>query len=501
MIKHPAIIVDGRVFQTNTWHRGMGRYTLGILKGIFEQSPKLRTIVLLADDLPVLGEREGVIRGMHSNVEFFTLPLVSGSSRAIETGNAKIVDTFVDKYKLEGSLFLLSSLFTFDYSPFRPRRTLNAAIFYDLLPLTHWDMLGQYYGYEYFRRYRYIYEMDKLFAISEHVKDELIEYLGFKPSDVVNISGADVSLVSATPENVESTIPVRQYKYILLPGGDSPHKNMFRAVHAFEQFNVRVGGNYKLIITSFYSEESKADIHSLSSSVEFAGQVSDVELEALYANSEAILFPSLDEGLGLPILEAVNHDKKVICSNIDVFKEFSKDAFYLFNPLNTVDMTEAIYRAVSDKSSEYIRRYTPIKEEFTWKNSAAKILNTSVVKQAIPRSRKQYAIIVEQDESNELMGVIGSLVRKYGRTHEVKLFIDSLKYSKRSRPLVFNDIVPTGDIVDAFNKTSKGSRAIIITSEAKYTPALIQDGDEVIYLGTTKGRVRKIFRETFGGSI
>ncbi len=195
MISYPAIIIDGRVFQTNTWHRGMGRYTLGLLKGIAEQDASPRVILLLANDLPELGDREIVIRSMNENIEFHTLPLVSGSSDVIEKENAKIVDVFVSKKSIKGSLFVISSLFTFDYSPFSPSETINACIFYDLLPLTHWEMLGQYYGYEYFRRYRYIYEMDKLFAISEHVKDELVEYLGMKEEDVVNISGADVSLV------------------------------------------------------------------------------------------------------------------------------------------------------------------------------------------------------------------------------------------------------------------------------------------------------------------
>ncbi len=237
----------------------------------------------------------------------------------------------------------------------------------------------------------------------------------------------------------------------------------------------------------------------LSSNIEFAGQVSDEELENLYENSEAILFPSLDEGLGLPILEAVNHNKKVVCSNIAVFKEFSTDAFYLFNPTNPEDIAEALRRAVLDKSKSYINKYLPIKEEFTWKNSAHRMLTSEISKQMqiLTSKKRKYSIIVEQDESSELVSIIGSLVRNHCREYDVELFIDSLNYGSRNMPLVFNNILPTGDVVDAFRKTRIGMRTIIVTKNSKYTPSIINKGDEVIYLGVSKMDSQKTFRNIF----
>lgn len=492
-MKYPAVIFDGRVLQTNTWHRGMGRYTLGLIKGFSEQDQ--RVVVVLAEDLPGLGEREAVLKSVNPNVEIYTISLVSGGSDIVEKTNTKNFDSFVQDNHLEDSLFIISSLFTFEYSPFSSKKTINSCIFYDLLPLTHWHILGGYYGeYEYFRRYRFLYLMDKILAISEHVKDEMIEHLGFKSSDITNISGANVSFAS---EGEDVKLEKRSHKYLLLPGGDAPHKNMMRAVYAFSIFKSRFKTDHKLLITSFYSEGNKQDMKRLSSDIELVGQVSDDELHSLYKNSEGVLFPSLDEGLGLPILEAVSYDKKVMCSDIDVFKEFSEDAFYFFNPLNPEDMADAIQRAVFDDSKTLLNKYDEIKEKFTWKRSSELIVKAKITKRKIENSHRQtHAIVAEQENSYELIKLIGSIVRDNYPAKDIALYVNSLDRKSQKVPFVFNSIFTTKDIADAFSNKHE-SKTIIYTDKSVYSKALAKPDDEILYLGVKAEDVNQNFNNAW----
>jgi len=469
----------------------MGRYTLGVIKGIVEANSSERVILLLANDLPDLGGRRAVIEELSPGIEFVQLPIISGGSEAVEKANNKTVDTYVEENGLSNSLFILSSLFTFEYSPFCPTKTLNACIFYDMLPLTYWSILRGYFSeYEYFRRYIYIYKVDKIFSISQHVKEEIVKYLGIESSVVVNISGADVSLFNGESKAVQNTL---SYKYILLPGGEAAHKNMYRAAYAFERFNELMGGMYRLVVTSFYSDEIKRDLQALSTGIEFSGQVSDEELELLYRGAEAVLFPSLDEGLGLPILEAVSYGKRVACSDIEVFKEFSEDAFFFFNPLNPDDIADALRRAVLDKTQDYKEIYKDIRTKFTWKATAKRLLAARIEKHLPPHHKRRYAIIVEQDGTYDLIKLIGRLVRDNIKINQIELYVDSLRGEAYGVPLVFDKFFTTSDLVDALKFPKDQKRTVILTKKSKLSKALIRTGDEVVYSGTNKADVERRF--------
>lgn len=500
-MSHKAVVIDGRLFQSSAWSRGMGRYLLGLLGGMVQQAEAPRIVVLFSSDLELPKERQDVLQSIGKTIEQHMLPIVNNGYPAAEAKNIRTVDNFIEEQGLDGALFIQSSLFTFEYSPFYPTKTLNACIFYDMIPFKFWETFRSHFAeHEYFRRFKYLYSADKIFSISNAVKDDLINYLGFEANDIVNIAGAYIPVFSASGKKPKVT--KRQYRYVLLPGGDAPHKNMTRAIRGFDLFNAKFNDAYKLLIPSRYSKENQERMKELSPNVELLGEVSDEELDSLYQHAEMVVFSSLDEGLGLPILEAVHYDKKVACSEIPIFKELSKEAFYFFDPYNPASIGEAMNTAVSDKNSKELHeKYKVIDEQFTWKNSASELLKAELKKK--PSLQKDHhAIVVEQDNSLELVKQISTVVRGVYPEKEVDLFINMLDENsqQKSCPLIFNHVFITRDITDVPKKSGK-SRTFIFTENSLYSRALLRDDEPAVYIKTDKETVDAVFKKSFKEAV
>lgn len=499
-MKKRTLIIDGQLLQTRAWSRGMGRYLLALMGGMQELGEVTR-LVLVFNDGPGLDEdKRKVIQSIVPDAEVYELPLLRGISPYNEKSNTKILDNFVQNNDLKGALFLQTSLFSFDFTPAYPSDTINACIFYDMIPFKFWDTFLAYFReHEYFSRYKLVYEADKVFAISAAVKNDLVHYLGFQPEDVVNISGAAIP-GSLSGEYYVSEQSPRDYKYVLMPGGDFPHKNMLRAIRGFDIFNSTFGDTYKLLITSSYSQKSQKRMLELSPNIELSGEVSDRELQDLYAHAEAVLFPSLDEGLGLPVLEAVSMKKPVACSDIPIFKELSKDAFYFFDPYSTDDIAAALSSAlVGDDGME--KKYDVIANKFTWKKSAQYLLSADVQKHPVEQ-KAEHAIVVEQDGSIEVTQKLGALVRQLIRSSDIELYMDALRdphdIDRIDTPLIFNHFLPTKDVADAFRRRSGGAvRTLLFTKASRFTQALQSEGDDVLYVGTTAKKTQDAFKKAF----
>lgn len=500
---HSAVIIDGRLLQTQAWSRGMGRYLLGLMSGIAEQEKAPRVVVVFTDDLELSEEKKSVIKLACPAVELYTLPIIRGGSGPVERKNRKTLDAFVHEQGLDGALFVQTSLFTFDYSPFYPTNTINTCIFYDMIPFKFWEMFHAYFPEgEYFTRFRSLYGADKIFSISNAVKKDLVNYLGFNSDDIVNINGADIPSFLQVNDGITDQSP-RDYEYIFIPGGDAPHKNMLRAIRGFDIFNANFGDSYKLVVTSFYSEDNQRRMKELSPNLELCGQVSDQELRNLYTHAKMVVFPSLDEGLGLPILEAVGFGKKVACSSIPIFEELSKDAFYLFDPYSPDSISEAMLDAIADNDEPArFQKYSAIKKKFTWARSAEVLLDSRVEKKEGQR-KDSVSIIVEQDGSIGLTRQLSSIMRDLYRVANVNLFINTLREDDRhgrDAPLIFNHILPTRDIADFPKRASKSKRIFIFTAESKYSRAFLSEGDETVFLGTNLKRINSSFEKLSGSS-
>jgi alpha-1,3-rhamnosyl/mannosyltransferase len=106
------------------------------------------------------------------------------------------------------------------------------------------------------------------------------------------------------------------------------------------------------------------------------GLVSDEDLPALYAGAELFAFPSLYEGFGLPVLEAMASEIPVVCSSSSALPEIAEGAALLLSPTDETKWSHAMAELLADQNSKekWARAGRKRAQTFTWRRSVKKIL-------------------------------------------------------------------------------------------------------------------------------
>jgi glycosyltransferase involved in cell wall biosynthesis len=114
----------------------------------------------------------------------------------------------------------------------------------------------------------------------------------------------------------------------------------------------------------------------LEDAVVFPGWVEAADLEGLYAAATAFAFPSLREGFGLPVLEAMRRGLPVACSNASAVPEVAGDAALLFDPRKPEEIADAVTRLLTDRAlaADLADRGMRRAAEFTWQRAAEETL-------------------------------------------------------------------------------------------------------------------------------
>jgi alpha-1,3-rhamnosyl/mannosyltransferase len=136
-----------------------------------------------------------------------------------------------------------------------------------------------------------------------------------------------------------------------------------------------------LVIAGHWDERypearERAAALGLGGSVRFLGAVAEEHLPALYAGAELFVFPSLYEGFGLPVLEALACGVPVVCSNSSSLPEVAGDAALLVDPLDVPAMAQALGRVLGDLSlqQELCARSLARAALFSWERTARETL-------------------------------------------------------------------------------------------------------------------------------
>lgn len=140
-------------------------------------------------------------------------------------------------------------------------------------------------------------------------------------------------------------------KYILYLGTLEPRKNVESIIEAYKM-NYESGiRNYGLVISGWSGWKNKKLLQLISktSEVKYIGYVDEVDKPALYQGASLFVFPSLYEGFGLPVLEAIASGVPVITSNRSSLPEVAGDAGYLVDPHNLAEIAEAMELILANK--------------------------------------------------------------------------------------------------------------------------------------------------------
>lgn len=375
------LIVDCQLLQTDDKNRGMGFYFQSILNNL--QQVKDQQDV---DWVFILNRRSQAIEPQHKELleSFHGLIIYADFlhkgdyelfNDAAEFNRVSLDEALTPLLKKDlKSVFLIPALFSSGiYSVFPTNGTINMMIFYDIIPyLYHEHYFRDHEGVarkDYCQRFREFYRTDHFLAISQTTADDLSIYFGVDPSRITTTLGAAADRTGLKPKKPRIAQEIGD-NYVLMPSGDDYRKNNNLAAKAFNL----LAGESKLVITSNFSEASQRLLTDLCPQVVFSGNVSNEEFLWLVDNAKAVFFPSEYEGLGMPILEAIERNATVICSNIPVFSEISQDAFFYFNPKSITDIKETLEGVVNSKLnveiSEKKKHYSEIMDKFSWDKSA-----------------------------------------------------------------------------------------------------------------------------------
>jgi glycosyltransferase involved in cell wall biosynthesis len=256
-------------------------------------------------------------------------------------------------------------------SPSLPHGVKNIVTLHDLNFLSHPEW--------YPRAFRAVYTFTALpglmnawrvVAISEYVRQEAASRLGIEPDHILRVYNG-VRFLSDGDSPEPADVP-----YILCVGALRPRKNLGRLILAFRQLRER-HPDLELRIAG-RAEPGFSDMPGLldlleTPNLQFLGYLSDEELRAAYANALVFCYPSLDEGFGLPILEAMACGTLVVASNTSSLPEIAGGHAELVDPLSPDSIAagiQAILDLTPEQRAQRIGHARGWAEGFNWQQAA-----------------------------------------------------------------------------------------------------------------------------------
>ena len=366
-MKH--IILDALAVENSK--TGVGQYVQELLEELLERAPKdMFFSVMLHPDLnmkhPLV---KFVTRRKNAEVMWFDIPVI---------GLKRDIKFFLKRRKLKCDLFhcLYSNHPLFF-------KGVQMVTIHDLKYVLHPEFMGSK------GKLKSIYlknlmrhaakHCQKLIAVSESTRNDLLKVFphmsGLPERTQVVYEAATVSM--KTNQEI-----IRKFElsrpYFLYLGELRPHKNVGRVIQAFMQFKAQVSpdADIRLIVAGKPHKSFVMPADARRDDIIFTGYVKDDDAYTLYSNALAYCLPSLYEGFGLPILEAMKCGCPVITSDFSSTAEVAGDAGVLVDPLSVDAIADAMTKVYTDEAfrKELIEKGYAREKEFSWAEAAEQTL-------------------------------------------------------------------------------------------------------------------------------
>jgi glycosyltransferase involved in cell wall biosynthesis len=256
---------------------------------------------------------------------------------------------------------------------------------------------------------------DHILAVSECSAADAVEHLEFDENRITVIdAGTSVQMASMVGSReeaakiLEGRFPGLRDGFLFYVGGGDWRKNVTGLIEAYAQLPERFRDRHQLVITYKLDPEARANLEGLAKrlgvhgdQLVLTGFVPDRELSALYRRCGLFVFPSLYEGAGLPILEAMACGAPVVGSNVSSVPEILGDRPATFDPSDPADIAACMARTLDDEEElERLRRVSAERTaHFTWERVARKTIEgyeralaTPSHRDTPPRRRSRLAV-------------------------------------------------------------------------------------------------------------
>ena len=389
------ILIDCQALQTGSVYRGIGRYCHDLIDCLSSHKPDELQIALLID-----GSRQATAAKIYNDfkdrkIKFIYWYSASLSSlSATQVNNAEINSDLLYEAAVINSgadILFIGSLFEGLAETFcLPLERLHgkikiASICYDFIPFAEISSQSTECRYWYTRCLMRLRQCDLLLSISDYTKRQAERLLGIK---TINISGGvdldTFSTTSCDQAEEESFLASQNINksYFLYAGGLDERKNVEFLVDAFsELIQDNLMTEFQLVIVSGNNVHKKNVLLDRVSKIgkgnkiRVLGYVTDKELAILYRNAYMFVFPSLEEGLGMPVLEAMASGIPVLSSNTSSLPEIHGMSEGQFSPRDKESLKELLLRSKDDQSfykklSEHCRQHVRL---FTWSETVRRV--------------------------------------------------------------------------------------------------------------------------------
>jgi len=374
------LLVDVQALQTpSSGHRGIGRYARNLLAALAKARPHWHIEIAQNGRLDPLED----MRSAGLPILTFRPPL------AIDERNAGVNELHYGDWLCAHKPRCMLILSPFEREGVNPwfigSRPPLACVLYDLIPLVfsnrYLDDRGIFTWYA--RQLRRLSSVDAVMAISECSANDFRRFFPDATSRLLNIRGAtEPTFVPSSVSELQATLAplterlALQEEFFLYVGGDDFRKNMAGALQTFACLPEDCRRTHDLVLVCYLSSTAREWLEKvvaelgISAHVKLTGFVTDLELRALYQRCRLFLFPSLYEGMGLPVLEALHCGAPVVASNVSSIPEYAGPISWLADARSPQALARAVLDALAEPRDARLPERLAFASTFGWEKSA-----------------------------------------------------------------------------------------------------------------------------------
>jgi glycosyltransferase involved in cell wall biosynthesis len=375
------LLIDGQALQTaSSRQRGIGRYTCNLLRGLSAVRPQWRIEVVQSSALkPIAADN------LHG------LPAVSFQPPVPPYIDFQEINEryYADWLTAQGADGVLVPSYCEGWDAILPSfcgpRPRLFGVVYDLIPLLYPEhyLPDLHTSHWYAHRFRQLLQCDALLSDSEAVARDVRVLGGSTAPPVINIGGAvDPSFVPLARSELAARAPEIRERYalprefLLYVGATDYRKNLHGAIRAFAALPTECRANLDFAVVCRMKPAERETAQAWAFQAGVAAELrlicsaNDEDLRALYLMCRLFFFPSLYEGLGLPVLEALHCGAPVATSNCSSLPEYAGSHSWLCDPTSPQAMAHVLGQALAEPRD--VRRHArqQFAETFSWKNTA-----------------------------------------------------------------------------------------------------------------------------------
>lgn len=342
------------------YNRGISRYTSNLVRALAHRKDLYMRVF-------------GTSRGQYHNLQTFCTSELTHVPRTLLKHPVKVVEVLWNRLHLLSPELLMGDMDVFHSWEMQPplKHAALVSTIHDLAMLKYPKTADPYVLEMHQRSWKHLKkEARAIIAVSHATKQDIVELLDI-PQEKVHVvyeaipDEARLQLTHTRAQEILKNMDITQ-PYIFFIGTLEPRKNLHRLIQAWRPLKKHT----HLVLAGAQGWETIRPEEGLMC----LGSVSHEQLAALYKGAQALAYPSLYEGFGLPILDGFYHRIPVVTSNVSSMPEIAGDAAVLVDPQSTESIREGLETAMHHREAYMKRGVVQLKKFSSWDRVATETM-------------------------------------------------------------------------------------------------------------------------------